>query len=114
MTEKLAQCEQKSVGHSMITSSGICGQNSGQGVVPPPPDRERLPVGPERIKQEREDNPAAAASTGYGQPARDIREPPLPETKSWGYSGIELMNTGAAFWQNYSAKSLIQSTLGKR
>ncbi|XP_017768103.1 PREDICTED: putative uncharacterized protein DDB_G0274435, partial [Nicrophorus vespilloides] len=29
------------------------------------------------------------------------------ETKPWGYSGIDLINSGAAFWQNYS-ESLAQ------
>lgn len=77
-----------------------------------------------RIKQEREE-----PSPGYHQPVpvvrdvrdmrdvrdvrdvrdmRDMREPPPPPTsqdnKPWGYAGMDLMNTGTAFWQNYSGK----------
>lgn len=75
---------------------------------------EQRPV--DRIKQEREEPPGS----GYGQQApRDIREPPPPQppmpqdNKPWGYAGIELMNTGAAFWQNYSGEYLTDFCEGR-
>ncbi|XP_050308044.1 dachshund homolog 2 isoform X2 [Anthonomus grandis grandis] len=64
----------------------------------------------DRIKQEVEETPQQ-----YITP-RDMRDqmreqPPPPlvpqENKLWGYSGLDLINNGAAFWQNYS-ESLTQ------
>lgn len=75
----------------------------------PPMDRPSDQRPPEpRIKQEREEPP-----TGYVQPmVRDIREaPPSQENKPWGYSGLELMNSGAAFWQNYSGKCCLINSI---
>lgn len=41
-------------------------------------------------------------------PAYPQRPPPQPEAppaeKQWNYSGLDLINSGAAFWQNYSGK----------
>nr|XP_023026520.1 uncharacterized protein LOC111514513 [Leptinotarsa decemlineata] len=68
-----------------------------------PIERERIMEPPrpvERIKQEREET-----ATGFVQPPRDIREPlphPPQDNKPWSYPGMDLLNTGAAFWQNYS------------
>ncbi|XP_074032310.1 dachshund family transcription factor isoform X3 [Leptinotarsa decemlineata] len=68
-----------------------------------PMERERIMEPPrpvERIKQEREET-----ATGFVQPPRDIREPlphPPQDNKPWSYPGMDLLNTGAAFWQNYS------------
>lgn len=36
-------------------------------------------------------------------PVRDPRDQPQ-DTKAWNYSGLDLMSSGAAFWQNYSGK----------
>nr|XP_023026554.1 uncharacterized protein LOC111514533 [Leptinotarsa decemlineata] len=75
-----------------------------------PIERERIMEPPrpvERIKQEREET-----ATGFVQPPRDIREPlphPPQDNKPWSYPGMDLLNTGAAFWQNYSV--LIQKRL---
>lgn len=53
----------------------------------------------ERMKREKVDSP----SETYGQqPVREL--PPPPENKPWGYSGIDLMNSEGAFWQNYSGE----------
>uniref|UniRef100_A0A6P7GEV1 Uncharacterized protein LOC114337299 n=1 Tax=Diabrotica virgifera virgifera TaxID=50390 RepID=A0A6P7GEV1_DIAVI len=114
INEKLSQMEQKPSSSNQLpptstpssTTSNHAPNNSPH-LPPPVPDRpERLPEQRpvERIKQEREDPPGA----NYGQqPPREMREPPpqppIPQdSKHWGYTGIELMNTGAAFWQNYS------------
>ncbi|XP_050513867.1 dachshund homolog 2 isoform X2 [Diabrotica virgifera virgifera] len=114
INEKLSQMEQKPSSSNQLpptstpssTTSNHAPNNSPH-LPPPVPDRpERLPEQRpvERIKQEREDPPGA----NYGQqPPREMREPPpqppIPQdNKHWGYTGIELMNTGAAFWQNYS------------
>lgn len=59
-------------------------------------DRERTER-TEHPEKERVESP----TTAFGQ---GVREPPPQEAKPWGYSGIDLMNTGAAFWQNYSGK----------
>ncbi|XP_066154135.1 dachshund homolog 2 isoform X1 [Euwallacea fornicatus] len=64
---------------------------------PPTPDRnssERV----DRIKQEVEENPQQYL------PVRDQVPPAIPhqEGKAWGYSGLDFMGSGAAFWQNYS------------
>lgn len=74
-----------------------------------PPTPERLPerVVADRIKQEIDDTPPQQYVA-----SRDMREqpppPPLPqENKGWGYSGLDLMNSGAAFWQNYSGELII-------
>lgn len=59
---------------------------------------ERTERNSDPIKKERTDSPP----TNYSQ---TVREPqPIQDTKPWGYSGIDLMNTGAAFWQNYSGE----------
>lgn len=50
---------------------------------------------PDRPERERVDSP-------LGSYSQSVREQPPPDTKPWGYSGIDLINTGAAFWQNYS------------
>ena len=64
-----------------------------------PTERERVSERVERMERERVESPPPA----YGQ--QTVREPPPPpENKPWGYSGIDLMNTGAAFWQNYSGE----------
>ncbi|CAG2052983.1 unnamed protein product [Timema podura] len=39
------------------------------------------------------------------QPASHVTEP--PSDKQWNYSGLDLMGSGAAFWQNYSVNPLI-------
>ncbi|XP_031341045.1 dachshund homolog 2-like [Photinus pyralis] len=54
-------------------------------------------------EKERVESPASA----YNQNVREPPPPPPPDVKPWGYAGIDLMNTGAAFWQNYS-ESLAQ------
>ncbi|KAJ8874941.1 hypothetical protein PR048_022831 [Dryococelus australis] len=36
------------------------------------------------------------------QPASHVAEP--PSDKQWNYSGLDLMGSGAAFWQNYSGE----------
>lgn len=82
--ENLAQNEQKTSNQNSAPQTNIA------------TERER--VAGERV--ERADSPPP---TPYGQ--QQIREPPPPpENKPWGYSGIDLMNTGAAFWQNYSGE----------
>ncbi|GJQ77419.1 hypothetical protein Trydic_g20817 [Trypoxylus dichotomus] len=69
-----------------------------------PPTAQNLPTErierPDRSERERVDSPPGSYSQG-------VREQPPPDTKPWGYSGIDLINTGAAFWQNYS-ESLAQ------
>ncbi|CAH1168466.1 unnamed protein product [Phyllotreta striolata] len=117
INEKLSQLEQTPSNHQPVTSSSssvVNPQNSSPASSDRPertverPDRltdrisEQRPV--DRIKQEREDPP----NSGYGHSTvREVRDapqqPPMPqESKPWTYAGIELMNTGAAFWQNYS------------
>lgn len=76
-------------------------------IHPPTPERLTERVVADRIKQEIDDTPAQQ----YVAP-RDMREqpppPPLPqENKGWGYSGLDLMNSGAAFWQNYSGELIL-------
>jgi hypothetical protein len=89
ITESLAQNELKMNNQKVTTSS-----NPNQNI---PTDRERVVERVERMERERVDSPPPP----YGQ--QTVREPPPPpENKPWGYSGIDLMNTGAAFWQNYS------------
>lgn len=56
----------------------------------------------DQIKKERIDSPP----TNYGQSVRESQT--IQDSKPWGYSGIDLMNTGAAFWQNYSGKYNVQ------
>ncbi|KAG5893889.1 hypothetical protein JTB14_001074 [Gonioctena quinquepunctata] len=107
INKKLSQTGQKpptpSIAPATSSSTSIISQL--QPNMNPTSDRDRLLEPPrpvERIKQEREDT-----QSGYGQPTRDIREPPPPspqDNKPWGYSGMEMMNTGAAFWQNYSGE----------
>lgn len=71
-----------------------------------PPSTERIPERVDRIKQEIEEPPP--------QYVRDLREPPPPplsqENKVWGYSGLDLINSGASFWQNYSGKRVKKSS----
>ncbi|KAK5644132.1 hypothetical protein RI129_007977 [Pyrocoelia pectoralis] len=55
------------------------------------------------VEKERVESPTSA----YNQNIREPPPPPPPDAKPWGYAGIDLMNTGAAFWQNYS-ESLAQ------
>ncbi|KAJ3631430.1 hypothetical protein MTP99_012559 [Tenebrio molitor] len=94
INESLAQNELKMNNQKVTTSS-----NPNQNI---PTDRERVVERVERMERERVDSPPPP----YGQ--QTVREPPPPpENKPWGYSGIDLMNTGAAFWQNYS-ESLAQ------
>lgn len=57
----------------------------------------------DQIKKERIDSPP----TSYGQSVRESQT--VQDSKPWGYSGIDLMNTGAAFWQNYSGKYNIKT-----
>lgn len=52
------------------------------------------PEGSDRVRAE-------SPSSAFAQNMRDVSQ---MDTKPWGYSGIDLMNTGAAFWQNYSGK----------
>lgn len=67
-------------------------------------DRDRLqaPEASRMLDRERDDS----AIPSYVQGLREAPPPQPPitqsETKTWGYPGIEMMNTGAAFWQNYS------------
>ncbi|XP_076273608.1 dachshund family transcription factor isoform X2 [Rhynchophorus ferrugineus] len=65
-------------------------------MILPPPTPERLS---DRIKQEVEEMPQQ-----YVTPREMAREqpPPAMENKGWGYSGMDIMSSGAAFWQNYS------------
>ncbi|XP_063914279.1 dachshund homolog 2 isoform X1 [Zophobas morio] len=94
INESLAQNDQK-VNNQKVTTSSTPTQNI-------PTERERVSERVERMERERVESPPPA----YGQ--QTVREPPPPpENKPWGYSGIDLMNTGAAFWQNYS-ESLAQ------
>jgi hypothetical protein len=91
IAESLAQNELKMNNQKVTTSS-----NPNQNI---PTDRERVVERVERMERERVDSPPPP----YGQ--QTVREPPPPpENKPWGYSGIDLMNTGAAFWQNYSGE----------
>ncbi|XP_048524066.1 dachshund homolog 2 isoform X2 [Dendroctonus ponderosae] len=63
-----------------------------------PPSTERIPERVDRIKQEIEE-----PSPQYVRELREPPPPPLPqENKVWGYSGLDLINSGATFWQNYS------------
>ncbi|KAK9731838.1 hypothetical protein QE152_g13329 [Popillia japonica] len=68
------------------------------------PSAQSLPVErvdrTERSEREKVDSPPRSYS-------QSVREQPPPDIKPWGYSGIDLINTGAAFWQNYS-ESLAQ------
>ncbi|XP_049825927.1 dachshund homolog 2 isoform X2 [Aethina tumida] len=88
INEKLAQMEQKPAQQNHVLSN----------------DRDRLqaPEASRMLDREREDS----AIPGYVQGLREAPPPQPPitqsETKTWGYPGIEMMNTGAAFWQNYS------------
>ncbi|CAH0560140.1 unnamed protein product [Brassicogethes aeneus] len=60
----------------------------------------------ERLEREREENATTSMPSGvhgYPQGLRDsMPNPAKEEMKPWPYSGMDLMNTGAAFWQNYS------------
>ncbi|XP_030750835.1 forkhead box protein J2-like [Sitophilus oryzae] len=68
----------------------------------PPPTPERIMERPDRIKQEIEEMPQQYV-TPRDMPREQPPPPPPPmENKGWGYSGLDLMNSGAAFWQNYS------------
>ncbi|XP_044748107.1 dachshund homolog 2 isoform X3 [Coccinella septempunctata] len=85
--------DNKSTNQKATSSSSSQNQRS----TPNVPEREQIPQ--ERMKQEPIDTPPIS----YPQP---IREPPPPtqsiDTKPWCYSGIDLINNGAAFWQSYS------------
>lgn len=59
------------------------------------PEREKIDR-PERSERERVESPQQS----YAQSMREVVPP--PDTKPWGYSGMDLINSGAAFWQNYS------------
>lgn len=97
VAEKIAQSEQQKVNSQKVTTSSSSNQSMAT-------ERERLSDRSDRIDREREEN---TVTSPYGQVVRDQPPPPPPpDTKPWGYSGIELMNTGAAFWQNYSGKLL--------
>ncbi|XP_015834661.1 dachshund homolog 1 isoform X2 [Tribolium castaneum] len=95
INEKVAPSEQK-LSNPKVTTSSTPNQSISS-------ERERVSERVERMERERVESPPPA----YGQ--QTVREPPPPppENKPWGYSGIDLMNTGAAFWQNYS-ESLAQ------
>ncbi|ERL94474.1 hypothetical protein D910_11751 [Dendroctonus ponderosae] len=68
-----------------------------------PPSTERIPERVDRIKQEIEE-----PSPQYVRELREPPPPPLPqENKVWGYSGLDLINSGATFWQNYSGKQVV-------
>lgn len=74
--------------------------NIGGGVERVVPERvDRMDIRADRVDNSSPPPPPPASAYGGQQPP--IREPP-PDTKPWGYSGLDLMNTGAAFWQNYS------------
>lgn len=88
--------ESKSTNNKASSSSSSQNPRS----TPNVPEREQIPQ--ERMKQEPIDTPPIS----YPQP---IREPPPTQpidTKPWCYSGIDLINNGAAFWQSYSGRSL--------
>ncbi|XP_060530636.1 dachshund homolog 2 isoform X2 [Cylas formicarius] len=115
INEKLAQIEHQQLHQQKLSSSLTQHQpqsTSSQSQTPsmsrliPPTSQQQdmMPERQERIKQEIEEPPQQF------MPSRDMREQPPPqppENKPWGYSGIDIMNTGAAFWQNYS-ESLAQ------
>lgn len=61
-------------------------------------DRER--DRPERIDREHIESPSPGP---YNQSMREPPPPP-PDTKPWSYPSMDLINSGAAFWQNYSGK----------
>lgn len=89
--ENIAQSEQQKQNNQKINNTTPTTQSSTS-------ERERIQVDrPERNDRERVESPPQ----GYPQ---NIREVPPPDTKPWGYSGMDLINSGAAFWQNYSGK----------
>ncbi|XP_056638967.1 dachshund homolog 2 [Diorhabda sublineata] len=106
INEKLDQSEQKPSCSSLPVSSSTSNiPNQAPLTAPQHSDRpDHLSDRPvERIKQEGDD----PSNVAYGhQNSKDIRDQPTTplsqENKPWAYSGIELMNNGAAFWQNYS------------
>lgn len=93
--ENFAQTEQKANNIKPPTNNNnTTTQQQSQSI----PNNERPERSTDQIKKERIDSPP----TSYSQ---TVREPQtLQDTKPWGYSGIDLMNTGAAFWQNYSGE----------
>ncbi|XP_014250291.1 dachshund homolog 2 isoform X2 [Cimex lectularius] len=56
----------------------------------------------ERDRPERPEVAEQATPTNYTTPSTTPRDPPPPQDKPWNYSSIDLINSGAAFWQNYS------------
>ncbi|KAL3267578.1 hypothetical protein HHI36_011696 [Cryptolaemus montrouzieri] len=81
-------------------TSSPSSSSQNQRSTPNPPERTQTPQErPERMKQE----PMNTPPLSYPQPMRDPPPPPHQmDTKPWCYSGIDLMNNGAAFWQSYS------------
>ncbi|KAF5270079.1 hypothetical protein FQA39_LY08491 [Lamprigera yunnana] len=93
--EKLAQ-QTETPHQQRIPNKPVNSVTSNPGVTN---DRERSER-TEHSEKERVESPTIAFS-------QNMREQPPAEAKPWGYAGIDLMNTGAAFWQNYS-ESLAQ------
>lgn len=89
--EKLAQQSEQQRPNNKAMNNNTTSSQSSTG------ERERTEC-PEHLKKERIESPPNA----FGQ---NVRETPPQDVKPWGYSGIDLMNTGAAFWQNYSGES---------
>lgn len=51
------------------------------------------------------DSPSAAFSSAPSAPPRPPPHVESSNEKQWNYSGLDLMGSGAAFWQNYSGKN---------
>ncbi|KAK9870161.1 hypothetical protein WA026_006251 [Henosepilachna vigintioctopunctata] len=100
INDNFCTSENKSNIHYKVPLPSSSSQN--QRSTPNSLEKEQLPHDrQERPKQEAIDT---TPPISYPQP---IREPPPPppqqmESKPWCYSGIDLMNNGAAFWQSYS------------
>lgn len=97
ISENFAQAEQKA--NSLKPSSTNNNTTHSQGGIPISQDRQER-SNTDQIKKERIESPPA----NYSQSVREQVQSVHQETKPWGYSGLDLMNTGAAFWQNYSGE----------
>ncbi|XP_025830052.1 dachshund homolog 1 isoform X2 [Agrilus planipennis] len=54
--------------------------------------------------QQQQQQQQQVAPHSFMQPPREAPPPPPPsDTKPWSFTGLDLINSGAAFWQNYSA-----------
>ncbi|KAF6208239.1 hypothetical protein GE061_016691 [Apolygus lucorum] len=72
------------------TSTGTTNTASGSGTTP--------------RESERSEAAEQTAPTNYSSTpsSRESGPPPPPQDKPWNYSSLDLINSGAAFWQNYS------------